>query len=498
MPAAAGIAAVAILTVAYRAWFGVTNPTIVSLTFLLVVLLVAAGSTLRAAVAVSGAAVLAFNYFFLPPVGTLRLEDPANWVALAAFLAVSVVASRLSELARNRADEAMAGRDELARLFDLSRDVLLTTDSRGAIDELARYMARRFGLAWVAICQPAETGWAVHASGDELALDAAQLDLALASARGALEFDARTRTYGGHVNVAARDGTEVRLVPLRVGTKAVGLLAVSGRPVEAGTLDALAGLTVIAVERAKMLDDRREAERVRQHADLKSALLASLGHDLRTPLTAITVAAENLRTSWADDGQRGEQIDVVQSEVARLNRLFTNILDMARIETGAVEADRAWVHPSEIAEAACQQVSHAVAGHPLDLDVDTAESVQVDPRLTAAALAHLLENAGQYAPEGTPITVTARIEEGALAISVRDRGPGIAPAELPHLFERLFRGADARRLTFGTGMGLAITRGLLAAEGGRVWAENAPDGGAVFTMRIPTALREAPARDEAS
>jgi two-component system sensor histidine kinase KdpD len=393
-------------------------------------------------------------------------------------------------VARSRADEALARRDELGQLFDLSRDILLTTDSRDVIDELARHMARRFSLDYVGICLPDTGGWRVHASSDTLTLDRSELDRALASARGALEFDALTRSYGGHRTTTLPEGVDVTLVPLRLGMRAVGLLAAAGRQVEPGTLDAIAGLTAIAIERAKMLDERRDAERVRQGAELKTALLASLGHDLKTPLTAIAVAAGNLRAAGSSDALRRDQLDVIGLEVTRLNRLFQNIVDMARIETGAIDAEREWVHPTDIVDAAVQQVQHALQSHPLELDVDTSRSAQVDPRLTSNALAHLLENAGQYAPAGTPITVTASVDEAGLSLSVRDRGPGIAAQDVEHLFEQFFRGAGARHRSFGTGMGLAITRGLLAAEGGRVWAENHPDGGACFTLNIPAIARQ--------
>jgi two-component system sensor histidine kinase KdpD len=479
------------VTAAYKAWLGLRNPTVVGLSYLMIVLLVAASSTLRVAVTISVMAVLALNYFFLPPIGTLRLDDPENWVALVVFLVVSVVASRLSEQARIRTDEALAGRDELARLFDLSRDVLLATDRADAIDELARFTARRFAFDYIAICLPAADGWRIHGSNDAVTLDHGDLDLALAAARGTLEFDATTRSYGGHRTFRTADGLSGTLVPLRLGMRAVGLLTAAGRPVEAGTLDALAGLTAIAIERAKMLEERRDSERVRQGAELKSALLASLGHDLKTPLTAITVAAGNLRGLGVGDGLRRDQLDVIETEVTRLNRLFENIVDMARIETGAVDTRREWVHPSEIVEAAVQEVQHALAGHPLELDTEGMDAVQVDPRLTAAALAHLLENAGHYAPAGSAVTITARVDGDALVICVRDRGPGIDPRDLEYLFEQFYRGAGAKRRSFGTGLGLAITRGLLAAQGGRVWAENHPDGGALFTIRIPAATRPA-------
>jgi len=493
---AGALAALAIVTAAYEAWLGVSNPTVVGLSYLLIVLLVAAISTLRVAVATSVLALLALNYFFMPPVGTLTLDDPQNWVALLVFLAVSVVASRLSLMARSRAEEALARRDELGRLFDLSRDILLTSDSREVIDDLARHMARRFGFDYVSICLPEPAGWRVHASSDAVTLERPELDKALAKARGALEFDAYTRSYGGHLVSMLPDGMAVTLVPLRLGMRAVGLLAAAGRAVESGTLDAIAGLTAIAIERAKMLEERRDADRIRQGAELKTALLASLGHDLKTPLTAISVAAGNLRAAGTTDELRRDQLDVIRVEVSRLNRLFQNIVDMARIETGAIDARREWVHPAEIVDAAIQQVQHTLESHPLELDVDTPGSVQVDPRLTSAALAHLLENAGQYAPAGTPITITARHDETGLTLSVRDRGPGIAPQDLEHLFEQFFRGAGAQHRSFGTGMGLAITKGLLAAEGGRAWAENHPDGGACFTLSIPTPIRPTGDLDE--
>ena len=495
---AATVAALAAVTVALRGGLGVANPTIAALTYLLVVLLVATLSRFWVALAASVLALVALNYFFMPPIGTLTIADPENWVALVALLVVSAIGSQLSSSARARAREALARRDELSRLFDLSRDILLTTESAEAHRMLARSIARRFDLDYVAICLPASDGWALHEGGPAAVAPArADLDEALRAAQAVIEFNARDRTYGGHREVIGPKGARVLLVPLRLGGRAIGLLASAGRAVEPGTMDALAGIVAIAVERAQFLEERKAAELARQSGELKSALFASLGHDLRTPLTAIRVAAGNLQGGWASEDERRAQSAIVLAEVERLSRLFQNILDMARIETRAVTAQREWVTPAEIVEAAALQVREATRAHQLQINADWSTAVHVDPRITSAALAHLLENAAQYSPAGTTIGVDANAGGQGLTITVRDDGPGLDAADLPHLFESFYRGREARRHSIGTGMGLAISRGMLASEDGRLWAENRPGGGAQFTIAVAAAVRPAALPPEA-
>ena len=327
-------------------WLGVTDPTTVALSLLLVVLVIATHTSRRIAILASFLAFLCFNFFFLPPLGTLAIADPAHWVALTTLLAVSLVASHLSAVARRRAAEAA--------------------------------------------------------------------------------------------------------------------------------------------------ERREEADEVRRIAELKSALLAALSHDLKTPLTALTVAANNLDADWLDAAGRREQASIVLGESRRLQRLFDDIVDMARIDTHAIDAEPEWVQPAEIVEAAARQAGEAIASHELKV-ATTSEPVlvRVDPRLMSSALSHLIENAGHYAPAGSPIDVTTETLENELRIAVRDRGPGIPPQDLERVFERGHRGTAAARQRYGTGMGLAITRGLLTAMGGRVWAANHPEGGAVFSISVPSAMREA-------
>jgi two-component system sensor histidine kinase KdpD len=480
--------AVALTAALLRSLPGVV-PTTVGLALLLVVLVTATFARLSIAIVVAIVATAAFNFFFFPPIGTLTIADPQNWVAVVAFLVTAVIASHLSATAQARTREAVTRRNEVTRLFDLSRDVLLTTETTGALDVLARHIARRFELGSVAIYLPSDGAWHVHQGGaTAITVDERQLDTTLATARGTLEFDARQRAYGGHASGVDEAGGPVRLIPLRHGTRAIGILAVGGDALELGTLDAIAGVAAIAIERAQFLGEREAAELVRQKADLASTLLATLSHDLRTPLTAIRVAVENLRSDLPSDTRR-EQVRAALSELDRLTRLFQDILDMARIDASAIRIDRQWVTPADIVDAAAAQVRHQLEGRTLRVSADAETEVAIDPMLTSAALAHLLENAAQYSPHGHPVTVTARADDSGLRVSVEDEGPGLDPGELEHLFERFYRGKAARQASFGTGMGLAITRGLLIAEGGQVWAENVPHRGARFTIAVPGAVR---------
>jgi two-component system sensor histidine kinase KdpD len=253
-----------------------------------------------------------------------------------------------------------------------------------------------------------------------------------------------------------------------------------------------------AIDRLHLLEERKHAEIARQREALSSALLASIGHDLRTPLTALKVAAINLQSGELAVDDRDEQADVVLTEVERLTRLFENILDMARIDAQAVAAARRWVHPTEIWEASVEHVSHSFSRHAIDLKLDEEVMVFLDPRLTATALTRVLENAAKYAPLDTTISIIMRATPGEFTIEVSDQGPGIAPADLPRIFDRFFRGELTGRRVGGTGMGLPIARGLLLAENGRITAENRLEGGTRVTMTVPAETRALEATEAAS
>jgi two-component system, OmpR family, sensor histidine kinase KdpD len=484
-----GVGAIAAIIVVLRAVQPHPNPTIAALLFLLVVLAAATSAHVRVSLGLSVLAMLAFNFFLLAPLYTLTIADPQNWVALFVFVIVAVIASQLSAAVRQRASEAEARRQEVTRLFDLSRDILLTTDSERAMDDVARYVSRRFELRTIAICLPTTTGWAVHQGGERAVEPSGeQLDHALARMRGPLEYDARQRAYGGHVVVGQPGQIETTLVPLRLGTKAVGLLATQNPQLDLGTLDALGGVVAIAIERAQFLAEQQKAVTLRQRADLASALLAAFSHDLRTPVTSVRVAVANMQNTDLASDERRAQAQLAVEELDRLTRLFQDILDMARIDAAAVNPDRQWVSPADIVDAAIAYAGPALSDHTLEVDADGLNEIRIDPRLTSSALAHVLENAARYSAPGAPIAVRAWAEGEGAHFVVRDHGPGIDGSDLAHLFEPFYRGQKTRHAT-GTGLGLAISRGLLAAEGGRIWYENVKGGGAQFTIMVPSPLR---------
>lgn len=250
---------------------------------------------------------------------------------------------------------------------------------------------------------------------------------------------------------------------------------------------ALAVFLVVAVIGSQLSATAQTRAREATRGALASTLLASLSHDLRTPLTAIRVAVGNLADT-PSDAERRQQADVALRELDRLTHLFDHILDMARIGTRAVTAERQWVTPADVVDAAVSYAGRSLDNHVLRVDCTVDKAVHIDPRLTSSALAQLIENAARYSPVGSTIEIDAFVRNGEVRICVGDAGPGLQPGDLAHLFQPFFRGTAARATT-GTGMGLAIARGLLSAQRGRTWAENKADGGARFWIAVPAESR---------
>jgi len=253
---------------------------------------------------------------------------------------------------------------------------------------------------------------------------------------------------------------------------------------------ALLVFLVVAIIGSQLSAAAQSRARDAARGALASTLLASLSHDLKTPLTAIRVAIGNL-TDTSSAIERREQAAIALGELDRLTHLFDHILDMARIEAGTVTTERQWVTPADVVDAAVTYAGRSLDAHALSIDAPAQTAIRLDPRLMSSAVAQLLENAARYSPPGSTIAVRVAVDNGDVHVSVEDAGAGLLQDEIPRLFAPFFRGTAARSIP-GTGMGLAIARGLIAAEHGRIWAENRPGGGgARFCIVVPADSRPA-------
>ncbi len=442
------------------------NHTTVALMFLVMVLLTSAYWGLRYAVVMAVVATAAFNFFFLPPIGTFTIADPQNWVALFAFLVTALVASNLAERARSEAEGAKQRRREVERLFSLSQRLLASENVLELLNALPLYIQETFSVGSVAVMA------AEHPTIYRSVLDAKFEETVLRSTllRG------EPITQGG-----------VSYVPLRLGMRTVGALAVTGDALSRETLDALASLAGLAIERARALEALSKNRAEQEHERLRNALLDSVTHEFRTPLTSIKASVTTLLSGAGLEEQgRRELLTVIDEETDRLNRLVGEASEMAQLDAGMFKLD---LQPHAIGEAlelALQDAKATLDNHPVEVmlaaDLPTA---RMDLARIREVLMHLLENAGKYSDPGVPIKVTSEVKGDRLVTSVADRGPGIDSFEQSLIFEKFYRGQHQRYTAPGTGMGLAIAKVIVEAHGGSIGVVSQLGSGSVFSFSLP-------------
>jgi two-component system sensor histidine kinase KdpD len=493
------VAAALGVALSLRPFAGMEN---VDLVFLTAVVGVAVRYGLGPALAGSAVGVLAYSFFFVPPLYTLAVSDPTNVVALFFFLIIAVVTSNLAAQVRVQAVAARRRAETTEALHAFSRQVADVV----ALDDLLRATAGQIAsmLALdVVLLLPDEAGRLHVRAGCSSAapIDPADLD----AVRAAWATD---RPGGREDHDALRLGERLFL-PLHTGHGVVGVVGVSprdgsGEPLAAEEwrlLDALLDQAAVAIERVRLAAERDQARLAAETERLRSALLASLSHDLKTPLASITGAVTSLRqyAELYDAAARDELAGTIQDEAERLARFVTNLLDMARLEAGGIALDRQPVDVGEVVGTALQRSAPVLGGHRVAVDIaPDLPMLELDAVLLEQVLVNLLDNAARYAPAGSTVTLEGRRRGDAVALTVADEGPGLAPGDVAHVFEKFYRGAstgDRRRA--GTGLGLAICRGFVEALGGTIAAANQADRpGAVFTVTFPRATFAAAAAGE--
>ena len=407
----------------------------------------------------------------MPPVHTFTIADTQNWVALLAFLVSAILASRLSERARRETENANRRRKEVERLYLLSQQLLSTENVLDLNNAIPHFVRDAFGLTEAAMFLPKRNE--VYRTGVEHP-ELSDEDLRAVSVRGELLINPEQL---------------ISIVPLRIGARPVGSIGLEGALLSRETLEAVGSLIAISIERAGAVETLSRTEATRESEKLRSAILDSVTHEFRTPLTSIKASVSTLLSSAnIDDAGRRDLLSVIDEETDRLNRLVGEAAEMAQLDAQQVELHREPYPVKEIVETALVKSDAVLGKHELSKHIpENLPEVRVDLERIAEVLNHLLENAAKYSPEGTPITICAENRGTMVEISVADRGPGIDDLEQSLVFEKFYRGRDQRYRVQGTGMGLAIAKAIVEAHGGTIGLTSQVGSGSVFHFAVPVA-----------
>jgi two-component system, OmpR family, sensor histidine kinase KdpD len=457
------------LTFLFRSLLHV-NQTTVALSFLVLILIAASRWRLVYSLYLSFLCALLYNYFFLPPIGRLTVNEPQNLVALAAFLSASMLVSHLSSRARKEAELSESRRREVQQLYEFSQELLLHDDLSVVARTTPSIAATIFGFRAVAL-YVREGATAYYSDpGNEL--------VPLANLRSAAEAPEPAVSSTG----------DLHIIPLVLGMRSLGAMAIRASAQSAEIYEAIGSLVAIALERAAALERTSHMEAAREGERLHTALLDSVTHDLRTPLTSIRAAASTLLSQpEMSEPARREMYAVVDEESARLDRLIGDAIEMAQLNAASIHVQ---VKPERIRELialALEEMQPLLGDRSVEVQVaEDLPPVGLDRRLVRRILRHLIENAVKYSPLRSPLRITARIENARLLVSVEDFGPGIEEFEKPLIFRKFYRGRKQRDHSSGTGMGLAIVKAILDAHGGGIDVVSRPTAqGAQFTFWLP-------------
>jgi two-component system, OmpR family, sensor histidine kinase KdpD len=472
---AGALAIVLAVTVFYRRVLPV-NATTVALTLLLAILAVSTFWGMAVSVVMSCAAMLAFNYFFLPPVGRFTIADPQNWVALFAFLIVAVLASHLSTSARQQAADASARERDIEKLYKFSQGMLESANVMELLNRIPAQIVDIFEVGAAALFLADKQK--VYRSGPVIP----QLDTESLKAIMAREEPV--------TDVA----NSVCFLPVRLGVRAIGSLGISGTMLPRQTLEAIGTLVAIAMEHARAVEQLGQTEAERQGEQLRTALLDAVTHALRTPLTSIKASVTNMLSNpGLNENQKHELLTIINEESDRLNRLVGEAGEMAKLDAGEVDLQIA-PHPIDhVITAALEHCRHSLGNRPVQVQVaPNLPQVRVDVARAREVLVQLIENANQYSPHDLPVTISAEANGNFVITSVADRGNGIDDPEQALIFEKFYRGKDQRYSVEGTGMGLPIAKAIVEAHGGAMSLTSQLGHGSVFSFTLPVDRPRAP------
>jgi two-component system sensor histidine kinase KdpD len=465
-------------------WVGLEN---IDLVFLAAIVGVAVRLGLWPSLTASIVSALCYNFFFTEPYHSFTISDPTNVVAVVFFTFVAIVVSNVAARARVQAVVAMGRARTTESLYTFSRKLA----GIGTLDDVLWATAYQIALMLkvrVVLLLP-ENGSIVVKAGypPEDILDEADV----AAAKWAWQ---NNRAAGRGSDTLP--GTQRLFLPMVTGRGAIGVIGIDSdkpgpllTPDERRLLDALSDQGALAIERVHLVQDMDRIKRTVETERLRSALLTSISHDLKTPLAAVLGAAETLRgfSGKLGDAEKAELLATIIDESERLNRFIANLLDMTKLESGAIVPNTALHDLREIVGTALRRAEKMLVRHRVELDLACdLPMLDLDAVLFEQVLFNLLDNAAKYAPVGSTIRVQGWQDQGAVSLQIVDEGEGIPPGDLEHIFDKFYRAQKGDQVRAGTGLGLAISRGFIEAMHGTIAAANRTDrSGAVFTIRLP-------------
>ena len=435
----------------------------------------------------------AFDFFFVPPYFTFAVSDTQYFITFSVMLIVAVVISGLATRIRDQAVSARERERRMAALYAMSRELASTRGVQGLLAASIRHITELF-RARVAVLLPGPDGRleGAGALGAEFPMDTSEV------AVSQWVYDHGQVAGQGTDTLPGASGLYVPLLGSRGTVGVLGLRPNDPRslqtPEQLHQLETFASQTALAIERARLAEEAEQAQVRAETERLRNSLLSSVSHDLRTPLASITGAASTLIDNEArlDAATRRDLLEALHEEADRLNRLVQNLLEMTRLEAGALVPHTAWHSVEEVVGAALGRFGKSLAERPVTTRIPAElPLVPMDDVLIEQVLINLIDNAIKYTPPGTPIEVSAEETGGAVMVEVADRGPGLPPGEEPLIFEKFHR-TDPAPSVRGAGLGLAICQGIIHAHGGRIWAENRAGGGVALRFSLP--LKDRPPR----
>ena len=469
---------------AIEPFFGIEN---VDLVFLTGIVAVAARFGLWPSLLASVVASLCYNFFFLPPIYTFTIADPTNVLAFFFFIVMAVIVSNVAARVRTQAVTAMARARTTESLYAFSRKLT----GVGTLDDVLWATAYQTALmlkVHVVLLLPKDGSIAVAAGyPPEDVLDEADL----AAAKWAWQ---NNRPAGRGSDTLP--GAKRLFLPMRTARGAIGVVGIDSdkagpllTPDERRLLDALIDQSALAVERVYLVEDMDQVKRTVETDRLRSALLTSISHDLKTPLAAVLGAASTLRdlSNRLSDGEKVDLLVTIIDESERLNRFIANLLDMTKLESGAIVPNTARYDLREIVGSALRRAEKILNSHRVELELDAnLPMLKLDAVLFEQALFNLLDNAAKYSPSGSTIRMRGWRDRESVVLEILDEGGGIPPEDLEHIFDKFYRVQKGDQVRPGTGLGLAIARGFVEAMNGSIVAANRSDrAGAIFTIRLP-------------